>query len=328
MLHGRGLEVQYGTTTAVAGVDLDVAPGTILAVLGPSGCGKSTLLRAIAGLEPLTGGRLTWDDDDLGAVPVHRRGFGMMFQDHVLFPHLDVGENVAYGLRRATGARANRRQSIDARVRELLSMVGLDGYERRRVDELSGGEAQRVALARALAPRPRLLMLDEPLSSIDRDRRDLLLDDLRRIVRETGTAAIHVTHDHDEALMVADRVAVMRAGRFEQCATPVEVWTRPVDAFVATFLGANVLAGEAIGRPLGSLWALRPDALTLDPAGPIAATVDAIAFQRGFTQLQCRLPAGDPFTVWLPHDAAATVAIGGHIRLAIGRDAAVALPRV
>lgn len=240
---GRGLEVRDVVvrydgqgrrdpgTTAVAGVTLDVAPGEVLALLGPSGCGKSSLLRAVAGLEPVASGTVAFAGDDLAGVPVHRRGFGLMFQEGQLFPHRDVAGNVAYGL---TGrSRAER----DARVRELLDVVGLAGYERRPVSTLSGGERQRVALARSLAPGPRLLLLDEPLSALDRGLRERLALDLRDALRATGTTAVFVTHDHDEAFTVADRVAVMDAGRLLQVAPPEELWRTPATRRVAQFLG-------------------------------------------------------------------------------------------
>ncbi|GAB4086651.1 hypothetical protein GCM10028784_32810 [Myceligenerans cantabricum] len=221
------------TTTAVDHVCLDVGRGEIVALLGPSGCGKSSLLRAVAGLEPLVGGTVTWDDGDLAGVPVHRRQFGLMFQDGQLFPHRDAGRNVAYGLE----AQHLPGRERAARVVDLLDLVGLAGYERRRVATLSGGERQRVALARALAPRPRLLLLDEPLSALDRRLRERLAADVRRVLRETGTTALFVTHDHDEAFAVADRVGVMFAGRLLQVAPPDELREKPATAEVAEFLG-------------------------------------------------------------------------------------------
>lgn len=221
------------SVTAVDHVALDVAHGEIVALLGPSGCGKSSLLRAIAGLEPLASGRVVWDDADLTGVPVHQRRFGLMFQDGQLFPHRDVGRNVAYGLEASHVPRAERA----ARVAELLDLVGLAGYDRRRVATLSGGERQRVALARALAPNPRLLLLDEPLSALDRRLRERLAGDVRRVLTETATTALFVTHDHDEAFTVADRVGVMSGGRLLQTATPDELRAHPATAEVAEFLG-------------------------------------------------------------------------------------------
>ena len=268
--------VRYGDATAVEGVTLAVAPGEIVAVIGPSGCGKSSLLRAVAGLEPLHRGAIRWAGADLATVAVHQREFGLMFQDHVLFPHRDVGENVAFGLRmqRAGG----REQQV--RVGEMLALVGLSGFERRRVDELSGGEAQRVALARALAPRPRLLMLDEPLGSLDRSLRERLAVDIRATVRELGVAALHVTHDQDEAFTVADRVAVMRGGCIERADSPEALWRDPRTEFVARFLGHRDVLSAADATQLGHVDStatdgvvLLPGALVIDPHGTIVARV-------------------------------------------------------
>lgn len=197
----RGLRVRYEKSVVLDSLDLAVGAGEIVAVLGPSGVGKSTLLRAIAGLEPYTGS-ISWDGVDLGPMPAHKRGFALMFQDGQLFAHLTVARNVAYGMPRGR----NRREE----VARLLELVGLAGFERRLPRTLSGGERQRVALARALAAKPRLLLLDEPLSSLDRDLRDRLAGDLARILRETGTAAILVTHDEAEAATIADRVVRLR----------------------------------------------------------------------------------------------------------------------
>lgn len=191
---------------AVRGVSFEVARGEVVALTGPSGCGKSTVLRAIAGLEPLEAGTVSWAGADLRGVAPHRRGFGLLFQDGQLFAHMSVAQNIAYGLARRP------RPVRTARVEEMLELVGLADYAERAITELSGGERQRVALARSLAPAPRLLMLDEPLSALDRELRERLAVDLARLLRETGTTAILVTHDHDEAGTIADRTLRMRAG--------------------------------------------------------------------------------------------------------------------
>ncbi len=193
---------------AVSDVSLDVAEGEIVALTGPSGCGKSTVLRAISGLEPVSGGAIYWAGENLAPVPPHRRGFGLMFQDGQLFAHMSVAKNVAYGLSVKGMSKAERQSRVD----ELLRLVGLPSYGSRAVTELSGGERQRIALARSLAPRPRLLLLDEPLSALDRSLRERLAVDLARMLKETGTTAILVTHDQFEAQTVADRVVAMRAG--------------------------------------------------------------------------------------------------------------------
>lgn len=211
-LHVRRVSVAYDANAPVVrDAKFDVAPGGIVALLGPSGCGKSTLLRAIAGLEPLTAGSVLWGAENLAQVPPHRRGFGLVFQDGQLFVHKSVAENIAYGLRVQRLPRTERSE----RINELLELVGLPGYGSRSVHELSGGERQRVALARALAPKPRLLLLDEPLSALDRELRDRLANDLAELLRATGTTSILVTHDEGEARTIADSVLRMRDGQLD-----------------------------------------------------------------------------------------------------------------
>ncbi|WP_445258675.1 ABC transporter ATP-binding protein [Nocardioides aurantiacus] len=278
-LHVEGLTVRFEGTAVVDDVDLTLAPGSVLAVLGPSGCGKSTLLRTVAGLERPAAGRVLLDGEDLARTPTHRRGFALMFQDGQLFEHLDVGGNVAYPLRLRRTGRAERRR----RVAELLGLVGLDGYADRLPATLSGGERQRVALARALAVEPRLLLLDEPLSALDRGLRERLAGDLHDILRAAGVTAVLVTHDQEEAFAVADTMAVMRAGRLVQQGSLADVWAHPVDGWTARFLGyAEVLDGDRarvfrrLVAPTAD-WeavALRRSALRLDPAGSLEATVE------------------------------------------------------
>jgi len=281
MLRLEGVTVDYDGQPAVVDADLALPDGQVLAVLGPSGCGKSTLLRAVAGLEPLTAGRVLLGDRDMSHVPTHRRGFALMFQDGQLFAHLTVAANVGYALKlRRTPAPDSRR-----RVEELLDLVGLAGYGDRLPATLSGGERQRVALARALAVQPRVLLLDEPLSALDAGLRERLALDLRDILRAAGTTTVFVTHDHEEAFAVADRMAVMRAGRIVQDGPVAEVWSRPADADTALFLGyAQVLRGAAAARVLQSAGlpvtgaaptavAVRRSALALAPDGPIEGVV-------------------------------------------------------
>lgn len=277
MLTVDDAQVRYGDLVALDHVDLELPGGEVLAVLGPSGCGKSTLLRAVAGLEPLTAGRICFDGVDLARTPTHRRGFALMFQDGQLFEHRSVGGNVAYPLR----LRRRPRREVTARVEELLDLVGLSGYAGRAPSTLSGGERQRVALARALAVEPRLLLLDEPLSALDRSLRERLAVDLRGILERSRTTALLVTHDHEEAFAVADRLAVMRAGRLVQTGPLADVWRHPADAATARFLGyAGVLAGEealrltrAAGLPPAEEVALRRSALVLDADGVLAGVV-------------------------------------------------------
>ncbi|WP_425828973.1 ABC transporter ATP-binding protein [Streptomyces fractus] len=247
--------VRFGGRAVLDDVGLEVAEHEIVCVLGPSGSGKSTLLRAIAGLQPLDGGRVLLGGADQAGVPAHKRGVGLMFQDHQLFPQRDVGQNVAFGLRMHGVGKGEQAE----RVRELLGLVGLPGAERRAVSALSGGEQQRVALARALAPRPRLLMLDEPLGQLDRSLRERLVVELRELFGELGTTVLAVTHDQGEAFALADRVVVMRDGRIAQTGTPLEVWRRPADEFVARFLGFdNVVGATVTGAVADTPWGKVP----------------------------------------------------------------------
>ena len=278
MLRVEGLTVSFDGTVAVDDVSLDLPTGEVLAVLGPSGSGKSTLLRAVAGLETPAAGSVSYDGRDLSAVPTHRRGFALMFQDGQLFGHQDVAGNVGYPLR----LRRTPRRQVARRVEELLELVGLPGFGDRSTTSLSGGERQRVALARSLAVEPRLLLLDEPLSALDRGLRERLAHDLRDILVAAGTTALLVTHDQEEAFAVADRMALMRAGRVVQTGTLAEVWQQPVDVEAALFLGyATVLEGPAAGRvlvaagrhdPVPAL-ALRRSALRVGDEGTLEATV-------------------------------------------------------
>lgn len=271
-LEVRDLAVAYDGQVAVRDVSLRLDSGDVLAVLGPSGCGKSTLLRAVAGLEPLAAGSVRWAGADLAKVPTHRRGFALMFQDGQLFGHLSVARNVGYALR----LRRTPRVRVAARVAELLDLVGLGGYGDRMPATLSGGERQRVALARALAVEPRLLLLDEPLSALDASLRESLAEDLRDILRAAGTTALMVTHDHDEAFTVADRIAVMFDGTVEQEGPIAQVWAAPATPRTAVFLGyATVLqppaadvvcaaAGLPLASGTGGALALRRSALKVD----------------------------------------------------------------
>lgn len=245
------LTKSYPGLPVLENVSFGVEAGEIVCLLGPSGCGKSTLLRIIAGLEAADAGRVIFDGQDMAAAPPHRRRFGLMFQDYALFPHKDVTGNVAFGLR-MTGLPG---REVARRVAEALALVGLAGYGNRRVTELSGGEQQRVALARSLAPRPRLLMLDEPLGALDRGLREQLMNDLRAILKQVGVTALYVTHDQEEAFAIADRIVIFHArpeagesGHVEQIATPQEIYRRPATAYVARFLGfRNLLPGRVIG---------------------------------------------------------------------------------
>lgn len=241
-LEVRDVSVAFEQTQALDAVSLEVETGRILAVLGPSGCGKSTLLRVIAGLQKPDSGHVLFDGQDVTGMPTHRRGFALMFQDGQLFQHLSVGANVAYPLRRQHVSRQESAQ----RATDLLDLVGLAGFAGRSPRTLSGGQQQRVALARALAAQPRLLLLDEPLSALDRDLRERLAVDLRQILSSTGTTALLVTHDHSEAFTLADDAVLLRAGRVVQHGEVAELWRHPIDEEAARFLGyGTILIGQA-----------------------------------------------------------------------------------
>lgn len=247
-------------------IELTINDGEIACLLGPSGCGKTTLLRIVAGLEEADSGQIFCEGENMASLPVHQRHFGFMFQDFALFPHKTVGQNIAFGLRMSGWARPD----IEARVVEMLELVDLAGYEKRSPLSLSGGEQQRVALARSLAPNPRLLMLDEPLGSLDRALRESLMTELRLILKEVGVTALYVTHDQEEAYAVADTLVVMNRGNIMQSGAPIELYRRPANRFVARFLGfSNLLEGTVhssdpahVETPLGR-WPLGKPA----PAG-------------------------------------------------------------
>lgn len=295
-----GLQVQditkrFGNTTALAGVSFDVEEGQILSVLGPSGCGKSTLLHIIAGLELPDGGTVQWKGQDLAVIPPHERRFGLMFQEFALFPHMDVAENVSFGLRMLGLEPAE----IERRTKQVLELVGMEGFEHRNVDTLSGGERQRVALARSLAPQPRLLMLDEPFGALDRTLRERLMLQLPEILHRMNQTAIYVTHDQEEAFAVAAKVVIMQAGRVVQMGTPEEIYCSPASLFVARFLGmSNLLKveavqsqGKSVRTPIGTFkldqtihtgatLLLRPDGVQLGTKGPTVLEGEVI--QRSF----------------------------------------------
>jgi iron(III) transport system ATP-binding protein len=241
----QDVTVRFGESTALRSVSLAVEPGELLLLLGPSGCGKSTLLRSMAGFVAPDSGRVLFDQQDVTNVPPHQRQIGMVFQSFALFPHLSVGENVAFGLRE----QRRPKSEIAERVERALQDVRMGGFATRRVDQLSGGEQQRVALARALVTRPRCLLLDEPLSNLDAGLRHSMREEIRRVCKEHGLTTLYVTHDQKEALAIADRIAVMHAGQLQQIGTPWDVYRAPRSRRVATFLGeTNLLDGRIVGR--------------------------------------------------------------------------------
>lgn len=307
-LQCAGLVKRYGRTVAVDGADLTVPRGSLTALLGPSGCGKTTVLRMVAGLTDPDAGTIAIDARMVNgpgvAVAPEARNVGMVFQDYALFPHLTVARNVAYGLRGLP------RQQRHERVAEVLALVGLDTFGQRLVTQLSGGQQQRVALARALAPRPDLVLLDEPFSNLDASLRTSVREEIRAILLEAHQTAVFVTHDQEEALSLADRVAVMNDGRVHQVADPQTLYTSPTTRFVASFVGeADVLEGTRAGRylvdtPIGRLATarpvsttkttvmVRPEALQLRPTRDGRATIVAISYFGHDQLVQVRLEDG------------------------------------
>ena len=288
---------RFGAVAAIETLSLDIAHGEFFALLGPSGCGKTTLLRMLAGFEAPTAGRILLDGEDIGAVPPHRRPVNMMFQNYALFPHLTVEGNVGFGLRQENVARAESAK----RVAEMLALVRLQGFGERRVDELSGGQRQRVALARSLIKRPQVLLLDEPLAALDKKLRAETQFELMELQRKLGTTFVIVTHDQEEAMIVADRIAVMDRGRLMQVAPPAEIYERPNSRWVADFIGeVTLIEGRVSGNGVvdttlgqlrvasnetvrlgGKIWlALRPEKISIHserPAGGLNAVSGTVA---------------------------------------------------
>ena len=264
----QAIEKRWRSDVTVGPITLDIARGEILALLGPSGSGKTTMLRLLAGFETADGGRITVANEEVTAVPAARRRFGMVFQHYALFPHLDVGQNVGFGLR---GRGKGEEGRVKQKVSDALALVDLGGYERRKVHELSGGQQQRVALARALAPEPRVLLLDEPLSNLDPALRERTRRELRQVIKRVAITTVFVTHEQEEAFDLGDRIAVLNNGRLEQTGTPEELYERPQNLFVATFVGrANVFRGtaaRALGARDGTVVVVRPERLRFAGAG-------------------------------------------------------------
>ncbi len=324
-------------TRAVCPTDLSVAEGEILSLLGPSGCGKTTLLRMIAGLEcPDSGGQIRFDDSDVTDLPVERRQVGMVFQSYALFPNMSLRANVGYGLRMQKLPRAE----IDARVEEVLALCRLEPYAARAVSALSGGQRQRVALARAIAPRPRVLLLDEPLSALDASLREALRDELAELLRRFNITAIFVTHDQTEALAIADRVAVMQAGRIEQIGAPEVLYRQPASRFVAEFVGdAMALEGSRDGEMLcmaagrlplpaaapGLLPYVRAEDIQICADGPLKARVASVTF----LGTHYRIGLGDlgQQPLYCSHQAAVAPQPGAMVRLSIPKQGIMMLPQ-
>lgn len=267
----------FGTVRAVDGVDLTIAEGSFFAMLGPSGSGKTTCLRLISGFEKPTGGAIRIFGEDVSATPPHLRNVNTVFQDYALFPHLNVRDNVAYGLMVKGMGRSQRY----AKAEEMLALVHLDAYGDRKPAQLSGGQRQRVALARALVNEPRVLLLDEPLGALDLKLREAMQDELKALQKRLGLTFVFVTHDQHEALSMADSLAVFNFGKIAQIGTPQDIYDRPATQFVADFVGSSNVLPPDLTRALGgpSEWAsLRPEATRLAPSGPVSGTVTALRY--------------------------------------------------
>ncbi len=335
---GAGVEVRledlrrtYGTVHALDGLSLTLEPAELVALLGPSGCGKTTALRALAGLEELTSGRVVVDGVDVTSIAANKRDMGMVFQAYSLFPHLTALDNVAFGLRLRKIPAARRR----ARAAEMLELVGLSAETGRYASQLSGGQQQRVALARALAIEPTVLLLDEPLSALDAKVRAQLREEIRRVQLEVGTTTLFVTHDQEEALAIADRVGVMRAGRLEQIDSPTALYARPASPFVAEFVGltnrlpCTVDSGVAqvLGTPIpavagsvtrGAGTALvRPESVTVTPDALGEAAVEATSFLGAIAHVTLRLPDGVRLRAQVPSAAAPQLPVGTRARVTL-----------
>ncbi len=289
----RDLSVSYGTkharARALRGIELHINTSERFAVMGPSGSGKSTLLRSIAGLAPIDSGTIEIDGQNMTNTPAHRRPVGLMFQDYALFPHMSVVQNVGYGLRMA-GVSAGMR---DERSRELLELVGLGGFADRNPATLSGGEQQRVALARTLAPKPSVVLLDEPLGSLDISLRESLLTETRTILDNVGATSVYVTHDSSEAFSFCDRMAIVREGEIVRVGTPDEIWNDPGSELTARAIGqSNLIPLAALTPGRSGIVFLPPDAADVNPNGLLSGIVRGSRFEKGNYIVSVELPDG------------------------------------
>ncbi len=328
-------------TQALSPASLDIVAGETLVLLGPSGCGKTTMLRIIAGLEtPDTGGRILFDNNDVTHTPIEQRHVGMVFQSYALFPNMTVADNIGYGLKIRGVGKAERA----ARVAEMVALTNIGGLENRRIDQLSGGQRQRVALARAVAVRPRVLLLDEPLTALDASLRDRLRSELNRLLRELGITAIYVTHDQAEAMELGDRIVVMRKGAIAQIGTPREVYFEPQNRFVAEFVGAaNIVEGPIAGGRLtlpggwlalndasdnvAAVAMIRPETIGIVAEGDafLRGTVESVSFIGDRQRVIVAGAANRSLTVDAPNRI--NVQAGERVGLSIAPDAVRVLPK-
>jgi spermidine/putrescine ABC transporter ATP-binding subunit len=329
-----GLSKTFGPVTAVDRVSLDIRRNEFFALLGPSGCGKTTLLRMLAGFEAPSGGRILLDGKDISGLPPERRPLNLMFQSYALFPHMTVAKNLAYGLEMDRLPKPE----IARRVEEIMAVTDLGGFADRKPDQLSGGQKQRVALARALVKRPKVLLLDEPLGALDKKLRERMQLELKRLQHDVGITFIIVTHDQEEALVMADRMAILKDGKLLQCDTPEAVYEAPTDRFVANFIGVmnfidgRVIAGrfEASGLSLPvsemvdgpATLAVRPENIAVTGTGDgIAGTIVDVAYHGLDRVLHVRIDASPtPLQVRVPAQAAVPHAVGDRIQLAMRPD--------
>lgn len=339
MTVGVGVELDaltrvYGSVRALDGLTLRIEPGELVALLGPSGCGKTTALRILAGLDEATSGTVRLDGRDIGDIPANKRDMGVVFQAYSLFPHLSVLDNVAFGLKMR---RKSKRERL-SRARDMIELVGLSTHAQKFADELSGGQQQRVALARALAVEPRVLLLDEPLSALDAQVRAQLRDEIRRVQSEVGTTTLFVTHDQEEALAIADRVAVMSHGRLEQVASPADLYAHPATPFVAEFVGLNNKVPTAVsqGRAQlldtsvptlpGSLLSgsglamVRPESLTVTADRHGTSTVTSVAFLGPYSRVYIALADGTVVGAQMASSAARAFTSGDTVTVGVEAD--------
>ncbi|NLT93646.1 MAG: ABC transporter ATP-binding protein [Actinobacteria bacterium] len=326
-----GLTRLFGPTRALDGLSIDIQAGEFVAFLGPSGCGKTTALRIIAGLDEADSGEVLVDGKDIGSLPASRRDMGMVFQAYSLFPNMTARNNVAFGLRMRKIDKATRQRRAD----EMLELVGLGAMADRYPNQLSGGQQQRVALARALAIRPRVLLLDEPLSALDAKVRGELRDEIRRVHQEVGTTTVFVTHDQEEAFTLADRVAVINNGRLQQIGPPTEIYEKPATEFVADFVGLTNrlpgVAGDGLVEVLGDRLPLldgsakdgdvtvlvRPESMQLAPGTDGNGWVTAVSFRGPISMVRVRLPGDELVLVQMPSADSSMLSPGTQVRLSV-----------